>query len=129
MTTGRPPKLRPPGDAKTLWRATLETGSNVLQTRAPLEAYDVYVVGFHWARHDPHMHMEAHHFCAQVNLDVLQCAIFDGNTGDVNLIGIEYITSEKLFNSLPAEEKGCWHPHNYEVFSGQLIAPMVYGYR
>jgi hypothetical protein len=49
MTTERPPKLRPPGDATTLWRATLETGSSVLQTRAPLESFDIYVVGFHCA--------------------------------------------------------------------------------
>jgi hypothetical protein len=123
MTAERPPKLRPPGDATTLWRATLETGSSLLQTRAPLDAFDIYVVGFHCARHDPHMHMEAHHFCAQVNSDVLQCAIFDGNTKDANLIGIEYIISEKLFDGLPEEEKAYWHPHNYEVFSGQLVAP------
>jgi hypothetical protein len=101
MTIARPPKLRPPGDDKTLWRSALETGARVLQTSAPLEPFDIYVVGFHCARQDPHMHMhmhmEAHHFCAQVNSDVLQCAIFDGNTKDANLIGIEYIISEKLF--------------------------------
>jgi hypothetical protein len=84
MTAARPPKLRPPGDDKTLWRGALETGSRLLQTSAPLEAFDIYVVGFHCARHEPHMHMEAHHFCAQVNSDVLQCAIFDGNTRDAN---------------------------------------------
>jgi hypothetical protein len=123
MTADRPPKLRPPGKDKTLWRAMLETGSRMLQTRAPLQAFDIYVVGFHCARHDPQMQMEAHHFCAQVNSDVLQCAIFDGNTEDANLIGIEYIISEALFEGLPEEEKRYWHPHNYEIFSGQLTAP------
>lgn len=123
MTTSRPPKLRPPGEAKTLWRATLETGARALQTAAPIEAFDIYVVGFHCAKHRPGMQMEAHHFCAQVNSDVLQCAIFDGNTRDANLIGIEYIISERLFEDLPEDEKSYWHPHNYEVFSGQLTAP------
>jgi len=33
------------------------------------------------------------------------------------------IISEKLFNSLPEKEKKFWHPHNYEILSGQLIAP------
>jgi hypothetical protein len=28
-----------------------------------------------------------------------------------------------LFNDLPEEEKKYWHPHNYEILSGQLIAP------
>jgi len=121
--TKRPPKLRPPGEDTSLWRATLETGAELMQTHAPLKSFDIYVVGLHCARHDPQMQMEAHHFCAQVNADVLQCAIFDGNTEDANLIGVEYIISETLFNGLPEEEKPYWHPHNYEVLSGQLAAP------
>ena len=80
-------------------------------------------VGFHCAKHAPDMQMEAHHYCKQVNSDFLQCAIFDGSTNDANLIGLEYIISEKLFDGLPEEEKAYWHPHNYEVLSGQLAAP------
>ena len=49
--------------------------------------------------------------------------IFDGNTKDANLIGIEYIISERLFDGLPEEERSLWHPHNYEILSGQLVAP------
>jgi uncharacterized protein DUF1264 len=49
--------------------------------------------------------------------------LFDGNTKDANLIGIEYIVSERLFESLPADEQRFWHPHNCESLSGQLIAP------
>ena len=67
--------------------------------------------------------MEAHHFCRQVNEDFAQCALFDGNTKAANLNGIEYIVSEKLFNELPKEERKFWHPHNYEVLSGQLVGP------
>ena len=69
------------------------------------------------------MQMEAHHYCKRVNEDLLQCAIFDGNTEEANLVGIEYIISESLFDGLPEEEKSYWHPHNFEVLSGQLIAP------
>ena len=123
MTNTREPKIRPPGDHKTLWRATLETGARALQDTSPLKGFDIYVVGFHCAKHAPDMHMEAHHYCRQVNSDMLQCALFDGNTRDANLIGIEYIISEKLFDGLPEAEKDYWHPHNYEVLSGQLTAP------
>jgi hypothetical protein len=42
---------------------------------------------------------------------------------DANLIGIEYILSERLFETLPDDEKPSWHPHNYEILSGQLAAP------
>ncbi|HET8756023.1 MAG TPA: DUF1264 domain-containing protein [Solirubrobacteraceae bacterium] len=49
--------------------------------------------------------------------------LFDGNTKAANLIGIEYIVSERLFETLPEGEKAYWHPHNYEILSGQLTAP------
>jgi hypothetical protein len=41
------------------------------------------------------------------------------------LIGLEYILSERLFKTLPEEEKKYWHSHSYEVSSGTLIAPGV----
>jgi hypothetical protein len=121
--TRRESPVAPAGEGKTLWRATLEAGARVLQDTAPLKGFDVYVVGLHCARHDAAMQMEAHHYCRQVNEDLLQCVIFDANTEDANLIGIEYIVSERLFDGLPEAEKALWHPHNYEVLSGQLVAP------
>jgi hypothetical protein len=113
----------PAGEDKGLWLATLEQGANLLQSTTPLKDFDVYVVGFHPAKDDPEMQMEAHHFCRVVNDDFIQCTLFDGNTRDANLIGIEYIVSERLFDTLPAQEREYWHPHNFEILSGQLIAP------
>ena len=123
MTHSRERMVQPPGDPQTLWRSTLKSGAKALQSHAPLQGFDVYVVGFHCAREAPSMQMEAHHYCKQVNSEFMQCAIFDGNTHSANLIGIEYIISERLFDSLPAPEKDYWHPHNYEILSGQLSAP------
>ncbi|HET7326577.1 MAG TPA: DUF1264 domain-containing protein [Nocardioidaceae bacterium] len=55
--------------------------------------------------------------------NVLQCVLFDGNTKEANLIGIEHIVSEGMFDMLPAQEKDYWHPHNFEIPSAQLVAP------
>jgi len=115
--------VRPAGEGRSAWRAALEAGASILQDRAPLADFDIYVAGLHCARNDPGMQMEAHHYCRQVNQDLLQCVLFDGNTRDANLIGIEYIISERLFATLPDDEKPSWHPHNYEILSGQLSAP------
>jgi hypothetical protein len=115
--------VTPAGSPRSPWRRALEAGAALLQDKAPLKDYDIYVAGLHCAKHEPGMQMEAHHFCRQVNQDFLQCILFDGNTKDANLIGIEYIVSERLFESLPDEEKPYWHPHNYEILSGQLTAP------
>jgi len=119
----RPSPVRPAGEKKSGWLAALEQGANLLQTDAPLKNFDVYVVGFHCAKGEPDFQMEAHHFCRVVNEDLLQCVLFDGNTEDANLIGIEYIVSGRLFDGMPAEEQGYWHPHNFELLSGQLVAP------
>lgn len=117
------PAKEPPGQDESAKTEVLEGGSSALQTDDPLEPMDVYLVGFHPMKEDPAHQLEAHHFCSQVNEDFAQCVLFDGNTEDANLTGIEYIISEKLFESLPEEEKKYWHPHNYEILSGQLVAP------
>ena len=64
-------------------------------------------------------------YCHQVNEDFAQCVLFDGNTSNANLVGIEYIISEDIFESLPDNENNIWHPHNFEILSGQLIAPNI----
>lgn len=115
--------ILPSGQGKPLKAAMLEGGAALLQSKTPIKQFDIYVHGFHCAKHEPAMHMEAHHYCQQVNGEFFQCVIFDGNTEDANLIGVEYIISERLFNELPTKEQSYWHPHNYEVFSGALIAP------
>jgi hypothetical protein len=117
--------LKPEGQEKSSKTKVLETGAAILQTDSPLDPMNIYLDGFHVAKDDPAHQMEAHHFCRQVNEDFAQCALFDGNTRQANLIGIEYIVSEVLFESLPGKEKKYWHPHNFEILSGQLIAPGI----
>ena len=114
-----------PGEPKTPKTKALEAGARILQSNSPLKPFDVYMVGFHPMKHDPNKQMEAHHYCHQVNEDFAQCTLFDSNVKNARLNGIEYIISEKLFMTLPAEERRFWHPHNGEILSGQLIAPGI----
>ncbi|WP_283011634.1 OBAP family protein [Cronobacter turicensis] len=118
-------KDTPPGADKSTTTNLLETGSAVLQSNAPLKGFDIYLVGFHPMKEIPEKQMEAHHYCHQVNQDFAQCVLFDGNSKDARMNGLEYIISEKLFNKLPEQEKQYWHPHNGEILSGQLIAPGI----
>lgn len=117
--------VRPEGQETTAKTETLKTGAKLLQGNSPLDPMDVYLVGFHPMKKDPEHQMEAHHYCRQVNEDFAQCALFDGNSREANLNGIEYIISEKLFGTLPEAERKYWHPHNGEILSGQLIAPGI----
>jgi hypothetical protein len=121
--TAPPQGATPPGAERTPTTAALETGANALQAKAPVEKIAMYLDGFHVSKADPAMQMEAHHYCNQVNEDLAQCVLFDGNTAEARMTGIEYIISEKLYGTLPADEKAYWHPHNYEILSGQLRMP------
>jgi uncharacterized protein DUF1264 len=112
-----------PGDGRTAKTTALESGANMLQAKAPVEQISIYLNGFHAAKDDPSMVMESDHYCNQVNQDFAQCALFDGNGKDARLHGVEYIISAKLYSELPPEEKMYWHPHNYEVLSGELVMP------
>jgi hypothetical protein len=117
------PKVTPPGEAKSAKTSAMEQGARALQTQDPVRQLAVYLVGFHADKDDPSRQMTAHHFCRPVNQDLTQCALFDGNSAEANLTGVEYIISEKLFNELPQEEQPYWHPHNFEILSGTLTAP------
>lgn len=116
---------QPPGSEKSAKTRTLEAGARVMQSNSPAAALDIHLDGFHSMKDQPNVQMEAHHYCRQVNQDFAQCALFDSAGRDANLNGIEYIISEKLFNTLPVEERKYWHPHNGEILSGQLIAPGI----
>lgn len=115
----------PPGAPETTKTKFLEVGADVLQNKAPIEAINAYLDGFHFYNGKQHIQMEAHHYCAILNEDVIQCVIYDGNVRDAKIMGVEYIVSAKVFGSLPAAEKALWHSHVHEVKSGQLIAPGI----
>src|SRR5690242_3123599 len=80
-------RTSPAGEAKTPQTRVLEAGAKLLQSKAPLKRFDVYLVGFHPMKESPNDQMEAHHYCHQINEDFAQCALFDGNTKDANLNG------------------------------------------
>ena len=107
--------------------ATVAPGarSGLLQREAPLAAIGEHVCGLHFYSGDISRQVVAQHYCAHVSGDVRQCVIYDSDRKHARLVGIEYIISARLFEGLPAEEKGLWHSHVYEVKSGQLIAPGI----
>jgi hypothetical protein len=114
-----------PGSEKSTKSTILEVGANILQTNSPISAINMYLNGFHFYADDMGRQIEAHHFCHHVNEDFFQCVIYDSNTTDARLIGIEYIVSERIFRSLSDDEKPLWHSHRHETTSGQLVMPGI----
>jgi hypothetical protein len=120
-----PSNIEAPGEEKTAESEILGIGADVLQDKTPLTKLNVYLDGFHFYNGHMEGQMEAHHYVSQINEDIHQAIIFDGNDDDAKIMGVEYIISERLFKNLPDEEKKLWHSHHYEVKSGTLIAPGI----
>lgn len=114
-----------PGEEKSAENKLLNTGADLLQDKSPLKAFSAYLDGFHFYNGNINAQMEAHHYVSQLNEDIHQAIIFDGNEKDAKIMGVEYIISERLFKTLDEEEKKLWHSHHYEVKSGSLIAPGI----
>ncbi|CED83283.1 Protein of unknown function DUF1264 [Phaffia rhodozyma] len=107
---------------------TINSAVGVIPTTPfkPLQSICQHFCAFHAYANDLSRHVESHHFCTHLSPDFHQCLIYDG-PGDGEgkfdgrrLIGIEYIVTEKVFNTLPESETQYWHSHNYEVSSGML---------
>ncbi len=89
----------------------------------PIENMHLYLCAFHIAKENPKFQIEAHHYCGHPGGKVHQCVVYDSNSNNAKLLGIEYIIDDETYFKLPEEEKMFWHPHAYEILSGQLIAP------
>lgn len=76
--------------------------------------------GVHLLKNLPEHSQVAYHYCKPVNDDVSQCVLYDGVGPDARLIGVEYLVSDALYQSMPPGEKAYWHDHKYEVDSGLL---------
>lgn len=94
--------------------------ASAMTTFKPINAIHQHLCAFHEYSQDRTRHLEAHHYCTHLTHEFHQCIIYDSDQPNAKLIGIEYIVSEKIFDSLPAEEKRYWHSHKYEVESGYL---------
>jgi hypothetical protein len=89
----------------------------------PLDDMHLYLCAFHVAKKDPKLQVEAHHYCMEVRPGLFQCIIIENNKSKARFLGIEYIVSGEIYRSFPEQEKQYWHPHDYEVSSGLLVAP------
>lgn len=90
---------------------------------APFSKLHLYLCAFHISKENPSFQVQAHHYCSPQGKKLHQCVIFDSRDPEPKLIGIEYIIDNEQYKALSDAEKKYWHPHAYEILSGQLVAP------
>lgn len=111
------------GEPESAKNKTLETGASLVQDFGPPKRLCAHLNAFHSYVSEPHRAVEANHYCAHVNDEVRQCILYDSPEPNARLIGIEYMITPRLYETLGAEERRLWHSHVFEVKSGILIMP------
>ncbi|XP_028094130.1 oil body-associated protein 2C-like [Camellia sinensis] len=69
--------------------------------------------------------IETHHYLTRLNQDFIQCGVYDTDDSHSRLIGVEYIITDRIFETLPPDEQKLWHCHAYEIKSGLWVNPQV----
>ncbi|GAA0165772.1 hypothetical protein LIER_40054 [Lithospermum erythrorhizon] len=113
----------PPGKPMTMGQHLIDKGTQIAQTMQPIKQMTLHACTFSSYSHDMSRLIEAHHLITRLSQDFLQCAVYDSDHSDAKLIGIEYIVSTKVFETLPPEEQKLWHSHGFEVTSGLWVNP------
>ncbi|KAL2864994.1 OBAP family protein [Aspergillus lucknowensis] len=116
-----------PGDPLSTKSRVLETSASATQDFAPIRQVCAHLHAFHVYASDRTRCVEANHYCAHLTEDLRQCLIYDSPERNARLIGVEYMVTPRLFDTLPADERKLWHTHEYEVKSGMLIMPTPRG--
>ncbi|KAF8152200.1 hypothetical protein B0H34DRAFT_800683 [Crassisporium funariophilum] len=111
------------GDPATSMSTVLETGASMVQDLKPVKNICAFLNAFHVYADEPSRTVEAQHYCGHLNEDVRQCLLYDSPEKNARLIGVEYMVSPELYETLDPAERRLWHSHVFEVKSGMLIMP------
>ena len=59
--------------------------------------------------------MIAHHYCKGVAGGLTECQLYDSDSSDAKLVGVEVIVGPDMYKSFDATEKTQWHYHKDEI--------------
>ncbi|GAV80561.1 DUF1264 domain-containing protein, partial [Cephalotus follicularis] len=114
-----------PGKPMSMEQYMIDKGAQMLQSLKPVKQMSQHACTFALYSHDMTRQIETHHYITRLNQDFLQCAVYDSDDSTARLIGVEYIVSDRIFETLPPEEQKLWHSHAYEIKSGLWVTPHI----
>ncbi|KAJ7676926.1 hypothetical protein DFH06DRAFT_1428837, partial [Mycena polygramma] len=95
----------------------------VVQDFPPVKQNCGHLNAFHVYASDSHRFVETDHYRSHLIEGVRQCILYDGPGPSARLIGVEYMVSPKVYETLSAEEQRLWHRLIFEVKRGKLFMP------
>lgn len=81
----------------------------------PVDGYNLpqgHITAIRHVFDDPSLRV--HHYCKMSDKIFLVCQLYDSESQNATLIGMEYIITHEQYNSLPDREKPNWHYHKIE---------------
>jgi protein tyrosine phosphatase (PTP) superfamily phosphohydrolase (DUF442 family) len=90
--------------------------TNATAAAKPVDGYNLPQGHLNAVRHnfdDPSLRVE--HFCKPHDRVMMVCQLYDSNSANATLIGIEYMITQEQYDSLPNREKPYWHAHREEL--------------
>jgi hypothetical protein len=91
----------------------------------PIDGYNSPQGHLNAVRHvfgDPSLRVE--HFCKPNDKIMMVCQLYDSDSANATLMGVEYIITQQQYDSLPDREKPYWHAHR-EEFRPDRADPMM----
>jgi Protein of unknown function (DUF1264) len=88
---------------------------NVTSGGKPVDGYNLpqgHITAIRHVFDDPSLRV--HHYCKMSDKIFLVCQLYDSESQNATLIGMEYIITHEQYNSLPDREKPNWHYHKIE---------------
>lgn len=90
--------------------------TNATAAAKPVDGYNLPQGHLNAVRHNfdgPSLRVE--HFCKPHDRLMMVCQLYDSNSANATLIGIEYMITQEQYDSLPNREKPYWHAHREEL--------------
>jgi Protein of unknown function (DUF1264) len=107
-----------PGNATTTIGSNTSALASTNATAAipkPVDGYNTPVGHLSAIRHVfDYPALRIQHYCKPNDKIVLVCQLYDSDSKNATLMGVEYIITAEQYNSLPNREKPNWHLHKIE---------------
>jgi hypothetical protein len=106
----------PVSDTAIAQQQGMTTNATSTAAAKPVDGYNLPQGHLSAVRHnfdDPSLRVE--HFCKPHDRIMMVCQLYDSNSANATLIGIEYIVMQEQYDSLPNREKPYWHAHREEL--------------
>jgi hypothetical protein len=112
-------------EPKSTKQKILEAGASLLQNKDPIKSFKQHLISVAFVNGQPNKQFLIHSFLNSFNDEFGHALLYDSETADAKLIGVQYIISERVFLSLPEEEKKFWYSFQYMVKHGLIVAPSL----